>query len=68
MPAPAYQDAERQLARGLELAPTKVISESQLDTQRSTRDAAKARMEVVRAQLSDRVSRRPFDGISACGA
>jgi membrane fusion protein, multidrug efflux system len=59
----AYQDAERQLARGLELAPTKVISESQLDTQRSTRDAAKARMDVVRAQLSDRVITAPFDGI-----
>ena len=59
----AYQDAERQLARGLELAPTKVISESQLDTQRSTRDAAKARMDVVRAQLSDRVITAPFDGV-----
>ncbi len=59
----AYQDAERQLARGLELAPTKVISESQLDTQRSSRDAAKARMDVVRAQLSDRVITAPFDGV-----
>ncbi len=59
----AYQEAERQLARGLELAPTKIISESQLDTQRSTRDAAKARMDVVRAQLSDRVITAPFDGV-----
>ena len=59
----AYQDAERQLARGMELAPTKVISESQLDTQRSTRDAARARMDVVRAQLSDRVITAPFDGV-----
>ena len=59
----SYQEAERQLARGLELAPTKVISESQLDTQRSTRDAAKARMDVVRAQLSDRVITAPFDGV-----
>ena len=59
----AYQEAERQLARGQELAQTKIISESQLDTQRSTRDAAKARMDVVRAQLSDRVITAPFDGV-----
>ena len=59
----AFQEAERQLARGQELAPTKVISDSQLDTLRSTRDAAKARMDVVRAQLSDRVITAPFDGI-----
>ncbi len=59
----AFQESERQLARGQELAPTKVISESQLDTLRSTRDAAKARMDVVRAQLSDRVITAPFDGI-----
>jgi membrane fusion protein (multidrug efflux system) len=59
----AYQDAERQLARGQELAQRQLISASQLDTQRSTRDAAKARMDVVRAQLSDRVITAPFDGI-----
>jgi membrane fusion protein, multidrug efflux system len=59
----AYQDAERQLARSQELAQSKIISESQLDTQRSLRDAAKARMDVVRAQLSDRVITAPFDGI-----
>jgi len=59
----AYQETERQLARGLELAPTKIISESQLDTQRSNRDSAKARMDVVRAQLSDRVITAPFDGV-----
>ena len=59
----AYQEAERQLARSQELAQTKIISESQLDTQRASRDAAKARMDVVRAQLSDRVITAPFDGI-----
>ena len=59
----AYQEAERQLARGQELAQKQLISASQLDTQRSTRDAAKARMDVVRAQLSDRVITAPFDGI-----
>jgi membrane fusion protein, multidrug efflux system len=59
----SFQEAERQLARGQELARSKIISESQLDTQRSTRDAAKARMDVVRAQLSDRVITAPFDGV-----
>jgi membrane fusion protein (multidrug efflux system) len=59
----AYQEAERQLARGQELAQKQLISASQLDTQRSTRDAAKARMDVVRASLSDRVITAPFDGI-----
>lgn len=59
----AFQEAERQLARGQELAEKRLISTSQLDTQRSTRDAAKARMDVVRAQLSDRVITAPFDGI-----
>ena len=59
----AYQEAERQLARSQELAQTKIISESQLDTQRAARDAAKARMDVVRSQLSDRVITAPFDGI-----
>ncbi|HEU5467752.1 MAG TPA: efflux RND transporter periplasmic adaptor subunit [Steroidobacteraceae bacterium] len=59
----AYREAERQLARGQELEETKIISESQLDTQRATRDAAKARMDVVRAQLSDRVITAPFDGV-----
>ncbi len=59
----AFQESERQLARGQELAQKQLISASQLDTQRSTRDAAKARMDVVRAQLSDRVITAPFDGV-----
>jgi len=59
----AYQEAERQLARGQELAQKQLISASLLDTQRSTRDAAKARMDVVRASLSDRVITAPFDGV-----
>jgi len=59
----SYQEAESQLARGQELAQKQLISVSMLDTQRSTRDAAKARMDVVRAQLSDRVITAPFDGV-----
>jgi membrane fusion protein (multidrug efflux system) len=59
----AYREAERQLARSEELAQKQLISASQLDTQRSNRDGAKARMDVVRAQLADRVITAPFDGI-----
>ncbi len=59
----AYQEAERQLARSQELARMQLIAASAIDTQRSARDAAKARMDVVRAQLSDRVITAPFDGV-----
>jgi membrane fusion protein, multidrug efflux system len=59
----AYQEAERQLARSQELAQMQLIAASAIDTQRSARDAAKARMDVVRAQLSDRVITAPFDGV-----
>jgi membrane fusion protein (multidrug efflux system) len=58
-----YQDAERQLKRQQELADRKLVAVSQVDTQRAARDAAKARMDVVRAQLSDRVITAPFDGV-----
>jgi multidrug resistance efflux pump len=63
----AYQEAERQLARGQELAQSKIISESQLDTQRANRDAAKPAWTSC-ARSSDRVITAPFDGIPACAA
>lgn len=59
----AYQEAERQLKRQQELAERQLVSVSQIDTQRAARDAARARMDVVRAQLSDRVITAPFDGV-----
>ncbi len=59
----AYKEAEQQLKRGEELAAKNLIPGSQLDTQRATRDAARARMDQVRAQLSDRVITAPFDGV-----
>jgi membrane fusion protein (multidrug efflux system) len=59
----AYKEAEQQLKRGEELAAKHLIPGSQLDTQRATRDAARARMDQVRAQLSDRVITAPFDGV-----
>lgn len=59
----AYKEAEQQLKRAEELAAKHLIPGSQLDTQRATRDAARARMDQVRAQLSDRVITAPFDGL-----
>jgi membrane fusion protein (multidrug efflux system) len=59
----AYQEAERQLKRQQELADKQLISASQIDTQRAARDAALARMNVVRAALADRVITAPFDGV-----
>jgi membrane fusion protein, multidrug efflux system len=59
----AYQEAERQHKRLQELEDEQLVSASQIDAQRAVRDAAKARMDVVRAQLSDRVITAPFDGV-----
>jgi membrane fusion protein (multidrug efflux system) len=59
----AYQEAERQLTRQQELADRQLIAVSQIDTQRAARDAARARMNVVRAALSDRVITAPFAGV-----
>jgi membrane fusion protein (multidrug efflux system) len=59
----AYQEAERQLKRQQELADRQLVSVSQIDTQRAARDAALARMNVVRAALSDRVITAPCDGV-----
>jgi membrane fusion protein (multidrug efflux system) len=59
----AYREAERQLKRQQELAERQLIAASQIDTQRAARDAALARMNVVRADLSDRVITAPFAGV-----
>ena len=59
----AFKESEQQLKRAEDLAARKLVPVSQLDTQRATRDAARARMDQVRAQLSDRVITAPFDGV-----
>lgn len=59
----AYQEAERQLKRQQELADRQLVAVSQVDSQRAARDAARARMNVVRAALSDRVITAPFAGV-----
>jgi membrane fusion protein (multidrug efflux system) len=59
----AYQEAERQLKRQQELADRQLVAVSQVDSQRAARDAARARMNVVRSALSDRVITAPFAGV-----
>jgi membrane fusion protein (multidrug efflux system) len=58
-----YREAQALFEREQDLAKRQLIAASQFDTQRAARDAAKARMDEVRAQLSDRAIRAPFDGV-----
>lgn len=59
----AADEADRLYRRQSELAAQQLIARSQLDNQRATRDAAKARVAQIRAQLADRVIRAPFSGV-----
>lgn len=59
----AYKEAQQQLARQSELVKQGTIARSQLDSQVAARDAARARMDTIRARLSDRVITAPFDGV-----
>ncbi|TWI06255.1 membrane fusion protein (multidrug efflux system) [Luteimonas cucumeris] len=56
-------EAERLLKRQEELAAQQLIARSALDTQRAIRDAARARVAQMRADLGDRVIRAPFAGV-----
>lgn len=58
----AAREAEQLYARQSQLASQQLIARSQFETQRATRDAARARVAQVRAQLADRVIRAPFAG------
>lgn len=61
--AAAATEADRQYRRQAELAAQQLVARAQLDAQRATRDAARARVAQVRAQLADRVIRAPFAGV-----
>lgn len=58
----AAAEAEAQYRRQEQLAAQQLIARSALDTQRATRDSARARVAQVRADLGDRVIRAPFAG------
>lgn len=59
----AADEAERLFRRQSELAQQQLIARAQLDNQRAARDAARARVAQIRAQLADRVIRAPFSGV-----
>src|SRR5690554_6120687 len=59
----AAEEAERLYLRQEQLAGQQLIATSQLDTQRATRDAARARVAEIRANLGDRSIRAPFAGV-----
>jgi membrane fusion protein (multidrug efflux system) len=58
-----FKEAQQLLDRQQALAQRQLVAASQLDLQRASRDAAKARLEQIRAQLSDRVIAAPFAGV-----
>lgn len=58
-----YVEASKQYQRLDELVKQGTIPRSQLDTQLSVRDAARARADAIRAALADRIISAPFAGV-----
>ena len=56
-------EADRLFQRQEQLAEQQLIASALLDTQRATRDAARARVAEIRANLGDRSIRAPFAGV-----
>jgi membrane fusion protein (multidrug efflux system) len=56
-------EAEHQFQRQSQLAAQQLVARSALDAQRATRDAARAQVAQIRANLADRVIRAPFAGV-----
>lgn len=61
--AAAAEEAERLYRRQEQLAGQQLIARATLDTQRATRDSARAQVAQIRANLADRVIRAPFSGV-----
>jgi len=59
----AANEAQQLYQRQSELAGQQLIARSALDSQRATRDAARARVAQMRAQIGDRTIRAPFAGV-----
>ncbi|MGH8076869.1 MAG: efflux RND transporter periplasmic adaptor subunit [Lysobacter sp.] len=59
----AANEAERLYRRQSELAAQQLIARAALDTQRAARDAARARVAQMRADIGDRTIRAPFAGV-----
>ncbi|MBE2210380.1 MAG: efflux RND transporter periplasmic adaptor subunit [Xanthomonadaceae bacterium] len=59
----AAVEAEKLYQRQSRLADQQLIARAMLDSQQATRDAARAQVTQIRANLSDRVIRAPFAGV-----
>ena len=59
----ASVEADRLYERQAQLAAQQLIARASLDSQRATRDAARAQVTQIRANLADRVVRAPFSGV-----
>lgn len=59
----AANEADSLYRRQSELAAQQLIARSALDSQRATRDAARARVAQMRAEIGDRTLRAPFAGV-----
>ncbi|MCA1714538.1 MAG: efflux RND transporter periplasmic adaptor subunit [Gammaproteobacteria bacterium] len=59
----AANEAEAQYRRHSALAAQQLIARAALDSQRATRDAARARVAQMRAEIGDRTVRAPFAGV-----
>lgn len=58
-----FAEADRLYQRQRELAAQQLVATSTLDTQKSIRDAAEARVRQMRADIGDREVRAPFAGV-----
>lgn len=56
-------EAEQMYRRMAQLGEQQLVARATLETQRAMRDAAVARVDQIRAQLSDRQIRAPFSGV-----
>jgi membrane fusion protein (multidrug efflux system) len=59
----AANEADSLYRRQNELAAQQLVARSALDSQRATRDAARARVAQMRAEIGDRTIRAPFAGL-----
>lgn len=59
----ALRNAEQLYERNRKLADQQLISRADLETQRTSLEAARARVATQRATVADRVIRAPFDGV-----
>ena len=56
-------EAERQYERAMEMSRNGTLSEAQMDVRATALDAARARLEELRARMHDRLIRAPFGGV-----